>query len=297
MNSAIEIPQTAPAIHPTSNRFAWLSRLPWIPTGILVGILFTSIFAPFLTPHDPMAINLPNRLLPPAWEAGGRPEHVLGTDGLGRDLLTRIFYGGRVSLQVALYVLALGGTIGLALAIIAGYVGGVVDTIIMRTVDSLMAIPTLLIALVFAIGMGPSMKTVVLAIAITIWSRFTRVLRGEVLSVSKRDYVSQARIAGCSTFRIMRVHILPNVLNTFMVLLTLQVGATIITEASLSFLGAGIPPPTPSWGQMVSEGRDYVTSAWWISLVPGLVLALVVFGFNQLGDWLRDALDPKLRQL
>lgn len=299
----MEIPQTvpnlrtAPNLQTTLNRLAWLARLPLIPLIILAAVIFTSLFAPILTPHDPMSIDLPNRLMPPAWQAGGNPEHILGTDSLGRDLMARIFYGGRISLQVAFYVLAVSGTIGLALGIIAGYMRGIAGAVIMRTVDSLMAIPALLIALVFAFTLGPSMNTVVLAIAVTIWSRFTRVLRGEVLSVSKRDYVSQARIAGCSTFRIMTVHILPNVLNTFMVLLTLQVGATIITEASLSFLGAGIPPPTPSWGQMISEGKDYLTSAWWIALLPGLALALCVFAFNQLGDSLRDVLDPKLRQL
>ena len=285
--------QTVPIIQRALNR---LARLPLIPMIILAAVLFVSLFAPFLTPHDPMEINLPNRLLPPAWQAGGSPEHIIGTDSLGRDLLTRIFYGGRISLQVAFYVLAVSGTIGLALGIIAGYVRGIVGTIIMRTVDGLMAIPALLIALVFAISLGPSMKTVILAIGVVIWSRFTRVLRGEVLSVSKRDYVAQARVAGCSELRIMVVHILPNVFNTFTILLSLQVGSTILTEASLSFLGAGIPPPTPSWGQMISEGKDYITSAWWISLLPGLALALTVLAFNLLGDWLRDVLDPKLRQ-
>ena len=211
--------------------------------------------------------------------------------------MTRIFYGGTVSLQVSFYVLAVSGSIGLALGIIAGYMKGVIGTVIMRTVDSLMAIPALLIALVFSISLGPSMRTVILAIAVVIWSRFTRVLHGEVLSVSRRDFVSMARVAGCSELRIMLVHIFPNVLNTFMILLSLNVGSTIITEAALSFLGAGIPPPTPSWGQMISEGRDYINSAWWISLLPGLALALTVLAFNLLGDWVRDALDPRLRQL
>ncbi len=297
MAEAVEVPNGLPRVRTISSRLNWVARLPWIPIIIMTAILFVTIFAPLLTPYDPTSVDLSNRLLPPVWQEGGSPAHILGTDTLGRDLLTRIFYGGRVSLQVALYVLALGGGIGLALAILAGYLKGIVGMVIMRTVDSLMAMPTLLISLVFAISLGPSMKTVVLAIAVTIWSRFTRVLQGEVLAVSKRDYVLQARVAGCSELRIMIVHILPNVLNTFMILLSLQVGATIITAASLSFLGAGVPPPTPSWGQMIAEGREYISNAWWLSLLPGLALALTVFAFNQLGDWLRDALDPKLRQL
>jgi peptide/nickel transport system permease protein len=297
MSNAMEISQTRPNFYPALERLAWLARLPWAPVLILMVVVFVSIFAPLLTSHNPTAVDLPNRLIPPSWQAGGRPEFILGTDTLGRDLMTRIFYGGRVSLQVAFYVLATSGTIGLALGIVAGYLKGIVSSAIMRAVDSLMAMPTLLVALVFAVSLGPSMKTVVLAIAVTIWSRFTRVLRGEVLSISKRDFVAQARVAGCSELRIMAVHILPNIFNTFMILLSLNVGSTIITEASLSFLGAGIPPPTPSWGQMISEGRDYITSAWWLSLLPGFALALTVLAFNQLGDWMRDMLDPRLRQL
>ncbi len=293
----MEIPQTAISLKRAPSRLAGLARLPWMPMIILATIVFVSIFAPFLTTQDPTAISLPNRFLPPSWQPGGKPEFILGTDSLGRDLLSRIYYGGRISLQVSVYVLAVSGTIGLALGILAGYRRGILGAVIMRTVDSFMAIPTLLIALVFALSMGPSMKTVVLAIAVTIWSRFTRVIRGEVLSVSRRDFVAQARVAGCSEFRIMLVHILPNVFSIFMILLTLNIGSTIITEASLSFLGAGIPPPTPSWGQMISEGKDYINDAWWISFFPGLALALTVLAFNQLGDWLRDELDPRLRQL
>jgi peptide/nickel transport system permease protein len=293
----MEIALRVPAADKAPARLGRLKRLPWTPIVILATVMFVSIFAPILTPHDPTNVNLPNRLLPPSWQAGGKPEYLFGTDSLGRDLLTRIFYGGRVSLQVAFYVLAVSGTIGLALGIVAGYVRGILGTLIMRTVDGLMAIPSLLIALVFAMSLGPSLQTVVFAIGILMWSRFTRVLYGEVLSVSRTNYVLQAKVAGCSDLRIMMVHILPNILNVFMILLSLNVGATIITEASLSFLGAGIPPPTPSWGQMISDGKDYLTTAWWISLLPGVAVALTVLAFNMLGDWLRDELDPRLRQL
>jgi peptide/nickel transport system permease protein len=281
----------------SSRLLAELARIPWLPVIIIAVILFVAMFAPFLTPHDPNTIELPNRLLPPVWQEGGNPEYILGTDTLGRDLLTRIYYGARVSLQVVLYVLLTGGTIGLALGIMAGYVRGVVSAVIMRTVDSFLAIPPLLLALVFAVTLGPSIRTVILAALLIVWSRFARVIRGEALSASGRDYILQAKVAGCSGFRIMRVHILPNVFNTFMILLSLNVGWVILLEASLSFLGAGIPPPTPSWGQMVSEGRGYITSAWWICFFPGSTLALTVLAFNMFGDWLRDKLDPKLRQL
>ena len=277
----------------------WLDikNMPWIPITILTTLLIITIFAPLLTPHSPDEIALPNRLLPPVWQEGGSPDHLLGTDTLGRDLLTRIYFGARVSLLVAALVLTFGGLTGLALGILSGYVRGVIGAVIMRLVDSLMAIPSILIALVFAMTLGPSMRTVIIAVSVVLWARFARVMRGEVLAVSTRDYILQAKVAGCSEGRIMLIHVLPNVFNTFMILLSLNVGWVILIEASLSFLGAGIPPPTPSWGQMVSEGRGYITSAWWITFFPGLALAITVLAFQLFGDWLRDKLDPKLRQL
>ncbi|MFC2048481.1 ABC transporter permease [Chloroflexota bacterium] len=280
-----------------SKLVAELKGLPWIPLIIILAILFVALFAPLITPHNPDEITLPQRLQPPAWEEGGSPEHLLGTDTLGRDLLTRIFYGARVSLIVVALVLSAGGIVGLSLGILAGYRKGIVGAVIMRVVDSLMAIPGFLMALVFAMSLQPGMKTIVIAIAITMWARFARVIRGEVLSVATRDYILQAKVAGCSPLRIMILHILPNIFNTFMIIISLNVGWVILIEASLSFLGVGIPPPTPSWGQMVSEGRGYITTAWWICFFPGLSLSLAVLAFNLFGDWLRDKLDPKLRQL
>ena len=274
-----------------------LKHLPWIPL-ITIGIMvFAAVFAPILAPYSPTKQTLSHKLLPPAWQEEGTSEHLLGTDILGRDILSRLIHGARVSLMVAAAALFSGGVLGGALGIISGYVGGKVDTLIMRAVDATLAFPTILFALLLAVTMGQGVLTVVLAVTLILWARFARVTRGEVLALKTNDYIALARIHGCSSFRIMAVHIMPNVFNTFMVMLTLHVGLVILTEASLSFLGAGIPPPTPSWGQMVADGRAKVASAWWISIIPGLAITMVVIAFNVFGDWLRDRLDPKLRQL
>ncbi len=271
-----------------------------IPLGsiLIIGTMaFVAIFAPWLTPHSPIDQSLPDKLLPPFWEEGGSTTYLLGTDIFGRDVLTRLFYGARVSLIVTLLALTVGGGVGLTLGIIAGYVGGRVDAVLMRVVDAAFAFPTILFALLLAVTMGQGMDTLVIALSLFLWAGFARVIRGEVLALKQRDFVALARVHGCSPLRIMVAHILPNVLNTFMVLLTLNVGVIIVAEASLSFLGAGVPPPTPSWGLMVAEGRGKITSAWWLSLIPGIAITLVVLSFNLFGDWLRDRLDPKLRQL
>jgi peptide/nickel transport system permease protein len=222
---------------------------------------------------------------------------LLGSDPFGRDILTRIFYGARISLMVVGFVLVFGGGLGLLIGIVSGYLGGIIDTILMRLTDCFMAIPSLLMALVFCVTIGPGLNTVIIALSMIFWSRFSRIIRSEVLQLKERDFVRQAKVAGCSSLRIMVVHILPNVLNTFIVVCSLQVSHCIITEATLSFLGAGIPGPTPTWGNMVADGRGFLTSAWWISLFPGLALMLVVLSFNTFGDWIRDKLDPKLRQI
>ena len=274
-----------------------LKHLPWIPLITIGIVVFAAVFAPIIAPYSPTKQTLPDKLLPPAWQEEGTSEHLLGTDILGRDILSRLIHGARVSMIVASTALLSGGVVGGALGIVSGYVGGKVDTLIMRAVDATLAFPTILFALLLAVTMGQGVLTVVLAVTLILWARFARVTRGEVLALKNNDYISLARIHGCSSFRIMAVHIMPNVFNTFMVMLTLHVGLVILTEASLSFLGAGIPPPTPSWGQMVSDGRAKVASAWWISIIPGLAITMVVIAFNVFGDWLRDRLDPKLRQL
>jgi peptide/nickel transport system permease protein len=274
-----------------------LGRLPWTAFVIIAVMLVVAVFAPLIAPHSPTEQSLPHKLKPPAWQEGGSATHLLGTDLLGRDLFSRLVYGARVSLTVAAFALLSGGLIGLAVGIIAGYLGGRVDSILMRVVDATLTFPTILIALLLAVSLGAGLRTIVIAITVIIWARFARVVRGEVLGVRARDFVSLARVHGCSSLRIMLVHIVPNVMNTFMVLLTLHIGFVIIVEASLSFLGAGIPPPTPSWGQMVADGRSHIASAWWLAVLPGAAIMLVVLAFNLFGDWLRDWLDPRLRQV
>jgi peptide/nickel transport system permease protein len=281
----------------SQTRLETLRRLPWVSIGIIASMVFVAIFAPLLTPHSPTEQSLPEKLLPPFWQDGGSSKYILGTDLFGRDLLTRLFYGARVSLSVAATALLAGGGVGLIIGILSGYVGGRLDSCLMRTVDATLAFPTILFALLLAVSLGQGLQTLIMAVSFILWARFARVVRGEVLAVKTRDFIALARVRGCSHLRIMAVHILPNVLNTFMVMLTLNMGFVIIVEASLSFLGAGIPPPTPSWGQMVAEGRGRLASAWWVSTFPGVAITLVVLAFNLFGDWLRDRLDPKLRQL
>lgn len=270
--------------------------LPWGSMTIIAGLLLMAVIAPFL-PHSPVEQSLPNKLRPPFWQDGGNWQNVLGTDLFGRDVLTRLCYGAQVSLLVLATSLPIGAIVGLVIGVLAGYVGGRIDTILMRLVDAALAFPAILLALLLAVTMGQGLQTLMIAIGLLLWARFARVIRGEVLSVRTRDFIALAQVRGCSHLRIMCNYILPNVMNTFMVLLTLHVGVVILAEASLSFLGAGIPPPTPSWGQMVAEGRGKITSAWWLSLLPGLAITLVVTAFNLFGDWLRDRLDPKLQQL
>jgi len=287
-------PKSAPA----PNGFgAALRRLPVIPTTIILTFIVISIFGEWLTPASAYEQNLRLRFLPPAWLEGGDPRFLFGTDNLGRDILSRIIVGARASFIVALSALTFGSALGSIIGLASGYFGGRLDTIIMRTADGMMAFPLVLAALLLVAVIGPGVHTVVIATSLVLWARFARLIRSEVLSVRERDYVKLAKIAGASSLRIMFVHILPNVLNSVVVLLTLQLGFVIIVEATLSFLGAGVPPPTPTWGQMVSAGRTYIETAWWISVFPGLAIAAVVLAFNLMGDWLRDHLDPKLRQL
>ena len=274
-----------------------LRRAPLIPLIIIAVMIFTALFAPLLSPYSTTAPSLADRLTPPAWQEGGDWRHPLGTDALGRDLGTRLMYGGRVSLMVAGLTLLIGGGVGTAIGLVAGYFGGRIDAVLMRSADSTLAFPIILFAILLVVTLGPNLANVVVAIALVLWARYARVIRGEVLSLKERDFIARARVAGCSHWRILLVHLFPNTVNTLLVLLTLQVGWVIIVEASLSFLGAGIPPPTPAWGSMVSSGREYVDTAWWVSALPGVAIMLAVIAFNLFGDWLRDTLDPKLRQV
>ena len=274
-----------------------LRRAPVIPLAIIGLIIFTATFAPLLTPYSTTKPSLAERLTPPVWESEGSWDHPLGTDALGRDMATRLMFGGRVSMLVAVLTLILGGGIGTVIGLFAGYYGGRLDSVLMRIADSTLAFPIILFAILLVVTLGASMANVVIAIALVLWARYARVIRGEVLALRERDFIARARVAGCSDLRILLVHLFPNTANTLLVLLTLQVGWVIIVEASLSFLGAGIPPPTPAWGAMVADGREYVDTAWWVSAFPGVAIMLTVIAFNLVGDWLRDALDPKLRQV
>lgn len=281
---------------------SWLSwdnlrRLPILQLIVIGLFVIVALFGEWLAPNDPYRTSLQARLLPPAWMEGGDPRYFLGTDRLGRDVLSRIIVGASPSFIVALAALTFGSALGSFIGLVSGYLGGRVDAIIMRFADGTMAFPLILAALLLAAVIGPGGHTVVIAACIVLWARFARLIRSEVLSVKERDFVKLARIAGASDWRIMIAHILPNVLNSVVVLLTLQLGFVIILEATLSFLGAGIPPPTPTWGQMVASGRDYLEIAWWMSIFPGLAIAVVVLSFNLLGDWLRDHTDPRLRQI
>jgi len=274
-----------------------LRRLPVIPVTILGIVVFVAIFADLITPYPPNEMSLTDRLTPPFFVSGGSPSHLLGTDNLGRDLLSRIIFGARISLSVALLVIAICSIFGTILGMLAGYLGGRLEALLMRVTDAALAFPALLIALLLGGALGPSFGTVVLALSALGWAPYARMMRGEVLKLRGEDFVAQARIIGSSPARILIKHIFPNVVNTLVVLMTMSVGLVILIEASLSFLGAGIPPPTSSWGSMVSEGRNLLDRAWWISLFPSLAIGLVVLSGNFLGDWLRDRLDPRLRQL
>jgi peptide/nickel transport system permease protein len=268
-----------------------------IPVAVLLLMVIMAIFAPLLTPYDPEIGELTDRLMPPFFMEEGSTSHILGTDGLGRDIMTRVIYGARISLSVSLLVIIITGGVGTILGIISGYLGGRTDAFLMRVTDMSLAFPPILIALLLAATLGQGYWTVVLAISLLGWAPYARLIRGEALKLREADFVAQARIIGASPIRIMVKHIFPNIINPLIIMLTLSVGMVILTEAILSYLGAGIPPPAPSWGNMVNDGRNLIDAAWWISFFPGIAIGLVVLAGNFLGDWLRDRLDPRLRQI
>lgn len=248
-------------------------------------------------PHSPYEGNLADRLLPPSWMAEGSSQYLLGTDALGQDILSRLILGTRITLIVSSGAVIVAGIIGSLLGMVAAYGGGIFDAIAMRMCDIMYSFPIILIALLFAIIFGPSMLNLVVILVVATWAIYARVVRGDALTWKYRDFVTYARLAGTSPIMILIRHLLPNVASTIIVLSTFNTANVIILEASLSFLGAGVPPPTPSFGSMAAAGRDYISTAWWVSVIPGSVIVLVVLSLNLFGDWLRDYLDPKLRQI
>jgi peptide/nickel transport system permease protein len=272
--------------------------LPVIPILILLVLVFTAVFAEFIAPHNPEVGSLSQRFKPPAWIAGGSSAHLLGTDHIGRDVLSRLIFGARVSMIVGFTAVIFAGVLGTALGILSGYFGGWVDQVIMRITDTWLALPGLTFAIFLAAIVGPSEWNIVIILGAVYWTRYARVIRGEVLSIKERDFVRLAIVAGCSKMTIMRRHVLPNVLNSAIVLATLMLGVVIVTEAALSFLGVGVPPPKPAWGLMLADGKKGLMAGyWWLTVFPGVCIVLMVLSANLLGDWLRVKLDPQLRQL
>lgn len=263
----------------------------WIGLGLLVVIIVSGLAAGHLTPYDPDEQHLDLRLKPP-----GTPGYPLGTDPLGRDLGARVLYGSRVSLLIGLAAVVLAGGLGIPLGLAAGYRGGLVDSIVMRLVDLQLAVPFLVLALVIMAVVGPSLLNVVLVLGLAGWVAYARVVRAETLAIREREFVTAARAAGAGPWKILVRHVLPHIWPQVIVVSTLQIGTMILAEASLSFLGLGVPPEVTTWGGIAADGRDYVTSAWWVTTVPGVAILLTVLGTNLVGDWLRDRLDPTLRR-
>ena len=273
------------------------SRLALLGLAIVILVVLLSLAAPILAPHDPEFVDIRNRLKPPVWSDEGSSLHLLGTDNLGRDILSRLLYGSRVSLFVGLSTVVLGGLLGITLGVLAGYLGGRVETVIMRMVDVQLAFPSILFAVAIMAVLEPSLGNVVLVLSLASWATYCRIARGQTLVLRQTEFIEAARAIGGSHLRIMLRHVLPNATSPLIVVASFGVAISIINEASLSFLGVGVPPTVPTWGGMLGEGRTYLRLAWWLSTFPGLALMLMVFGVNVIGDWLRDYLDPRLRTL
>lgn len=277
---------------------SWLGMLSRSKTGvtgllIVIFIVLVAVFAPWVAPYDPAKVDLAGMLTPPAWLSGGSMAHILGTDNLGRDVLSRIIYGSRVSLLVGVCAVLVSGCIGTILGVVAGFHGGWIGAAIMRLTDAFLALPAMLLMLVIIGVFGPSLITLIFVMGCTKWVPYTRLMRGEVLSLKERDFIRAAYSIGTRSHTIMLRHLLPNVFSTLIVISTLSVGSAIISESSLSFLGLGIQPPQVSWGYMLSEGQAYLSTSWWIATFPGIAITVTVIGIIFLGDWLRDVVDPR----
>ncbi len=287
---------TIPA--PAAGLYAHRRRAPWLAyagTGFVLLLVLVAVSAPWIAPQDPLRQTLRGRLAPPTLEGADARAHLLGTDQLGRDVLSRVIYGSRVSLMVGFSAVTIGGLLGSALGLLSGFAGRRVDAVVMTVADAQLAFPFILLAIGIIAVLGPSFPTLVVVIGLSGWVSYARILRAQVLSLRSREFVEAVHALGGSTLRIIAQHVLPNVLSTIVVIATLELARSIVLEATLSFLGLGIQPPTPSWGGMIQEGREYLDSAWWISTCPGIVLMLTSIVVSRTGDWLRDVLDPTLR--
>jgi peptide/nickel transport system permease protein len=288
------------ALLPESDRSrAWrkLVRNPAAIAGalILLVVIGAAVAAPYVAPHDPMRQSLLRRFTPPVWVSGGNPAYVLGTDQVGRDILSRIVYGARISLVVGVSAVVVSLVVGVTLGLLSGFLRGRVDAVVMTVVDVTLSFPPLLLALAFVAALGPSLLTIIVVLGLTGWERYTRVVRAEVLALREKDFVEAARAMGASPLRMILRHLLPNTFSSIIVMSTLQVAQAILQEAALSFLGVGTGSAHPTWGQMITLGRDFVTVAWWLATFPGLAILLTVLAINLVGDRLRDALDPRVR--
>lgn len=279
---------------PRRRRGPGAGRPPYVSAATLLLFVVVGAIGPFLMAFEPDEIDLAANSQPPVF-AGGTAEHLLGTDPLGRDVLTRLVHGARVSLAVGLAVVVLAGTIGLVLALVSAYVGGRFDAIVSRVTDAMLAFPFLLLAIVVVAVFGPSMPLVIIVLTLSNWPQYARILRVEALRIRRSEFVDMARVMGARGAWVMRRHMLPNIVATLLVLATLQLGLAILAEGALSFLGLGIPPPQPSWGSMLADGRTDLAEAWWLCAVPGVAISMTVLSANLLGDWLRVRLDPTMQ--
>jgi len=273
-----------------------LARNPAAIAGavILLVVIGAAVFAPYVAPHAPARQSLIRRFTPPVWVQGGNTGHLLGTDQVGRDILSRIIHGARISLIVGISAVLVSLVVGVTLGLLSGFLQGRVDTVIMTVVDVTLSFPQLLLALAFVAALGPSLTTIIVVLGLTGWERYTRVVRAEVLALREKDFVEAARAMGASPTRLLLRHLLPNTFSSIIVMSTLQVAQAILQEAALSFLGVGTGSAYPTWGQMIALGRDFVSVAWWLPTFPGLAILLTVLAINLVGDRLRDALDPRV---
>ncbi len=264
---------------------------------MVLAVVISAIFAPYLSPHDPILQDVEKRLLPPVGQTGTDPHYLLGTDHLGRDIVSRLIYGARISIVVSVSAVAFSAILGTLIGLLSGFYGGNVDNIFMRIADVQLAFPFILLAIAIIAVLGPNLQNIIIVMGITGWVIYARVVRAEVLSLREKEFITSVRALGGSNGRIIFKHLLPNVVAPIIVIITLEMARMIIMEAALSFLGLGIQPPTPTWGGMLADGRVYLATSWWLATFPGLVIMLAVLGINLLGNWLRDILDPRLTQL